>query len=1089
MKHARGKRFLAAFLSVAMTVSMLSTQVFAAEMPENATSAVTLSDEDKPTQNKPTKKVTDANVADMQITLYAVGSEVLNPTGSPYAVSGNAGTVGTGNVAYEISDIYGNDVDGYFTDVTFHFAHGDKMESNGSDAFNRHPVLSDYPEWQGDWMYDFSKCDADQTVTLKYMTGPKKWVVNGKTNGTSAVANVIKVYLKLPSDCLVTYTDGVDDEVLFEDQTYTVKEGSETPAFVGTPERENWVFTGWSPEVSDTVTGDVTYVAQWEKGTSHKPRKGVTATDVSKMEIRFYGTGTEVLNPNNEPYSVGGTSGKVGTDNVAYEIGDIYGNDVDGYSIDITFHFAHGDKMEANGSAAFNRHPVLKNYPEWQGNWVYDFSKCDADQTLTLSYNPNSRKWVVPGSNNMTSAVANVIQVYMNLSYTVTYTDGVDGEDVFADQTYTALKGEETPAFVGTPERENWVFTGWSPEVSDTVTGDVTYVAQWEKGTSKKPRKGVTATDVSKMEIRFYGTGTEVLNPNNEPYSVGGTSGKVGTDNVAYEIGDIYGNDVDGYSIDITFHFAHGDKMEANGSAAFNRHPVLKNYPEWQGNWVYDFSKCDADQTLTLSYNPNSRKWVVPGSNNMTSAVANVIQVYMNLSYTVTYTDGVDGEEVFADQTYTALKGNETPDFVGTPERENWVFTGWSPAVSDTVTGDVTYVAQWEKGTSHKPSKGVTATDVSKMQIRFYGTGTEVLNPNNEPYSLGGTAGKVGTDNVAYEIGDIYGNDVDGYFIDIDFHFAHGDKMEANGRDAFNRHSTLSKYPEWQGNWVYDFENCEADQTLTLVYDTGYRKWIVPGSNNMTSAVANVIKVYMAITPYTVTYTDGVTDEEIFADETYTVGEGSLTPAFTGTPEREGYTFAGWDQEIADVVTQDVTYTAVWTANTYTLTLDAGEGMVDPATVTVTYDAAIGELPVPTRDGYEFAGWTDENGVIVTADTVYMTAGDSTLTAQWEEIPEEPGTVDPEDPDDTQNPDDPQKPGDGTQDSGDNTQGSGDDTQKPGDTENVDDNDVPQSGADNNTTNNAPQTGDESSLALLLTMLLASAAGFGVMGLRRREEK
>ena len=793
-----------------------------------------------------------------------------------------------------------------------------------------------------------------------------------------------------------------------------------------------------------------------------------------------------MLNPNDEPYSVGGTSGKVGADNVAYEIGDIYGNDVDGYFIDIDFHFAHGDKMEANGSAAFNRHPVLKNYPEWQGNWVYDFENCEADQTLTLSYNPKSRKWVVPGSTNMTAAVANVIQVYMNLSYTVTYTDGVDGEEVFADQTYTALKGSETPAFSGTPTRENWVFTGWSPAVSDTVTGDVTYVAQWEKGTSKKPRKGVTATDVSKMEIRFYGTGTEVLNPNDEPYSVGGTSGKVGADNVAYEIGDIYGNDVDGYFIDIDFHFAHGDKMEANGSAAFNRHPVLKNYPEWQGNWVYDFENCEADQTLTLSYNPKSRKWVVPGSTNMTAAVANVIQVYMNLSYTVTYTDGVDGEEVFADQTYTALKGSETPAFSGTPTRENWVFTGWSPAVSDTVTGDVTYVAQWEKGTSKKPRKGVTATDVSKMEIRFYGTGTEVLNPNDEPYSVGGTSGKVGADNVAYEIGDIYGNDVDGYFIDITFHFAHGDKMEANGRDAFNRHPVLKNYPEWQGNWVYDFDNCSADQTLTLSYNPNSRKWVVPGSTNMTAAVANVIKVYMKITPYTVTYIDGVADEEIFADESYTVGEGSLTPAFSGTPEREGYTFVGWDKTVADVVTENVTYTAVWTANTYTLTLDAGEGTVDPATATVTYDAAVGELPVPTRDGYEFAGWTDENGTIVTADTVYTVAGDSTLTAQWEKLPD---TTDPENPGDTQNPgDDTQKPGDGTQKPGDGTQTPGGNTQKPGDTENVGDNDVPQAGADD-TTSNTPQTGDESSLALLLTMLLASAAGFGVMGLRRREEK
>lgn len=401
-----------------------------------------------------------------------------------------------------------------------------------------------------------------------------------------------------------------------------------------------------------------------------------------------------------------------------------------------------------------------------------------------------------------------------------------------------------------------------------------------------------------------------------------------------------------------------------------------------------------------------------------------------------------------------------------------------------------------DKPTQNKPTKKVTDANVADMQITLYAVGSEVLNPTGSPYAVSGNAGTVGTGNVAYEISDIYGNDVDGYFTDVTFHFAHGDKMESNSSDAFNRHPVLSDYPEWQGDWMYDFSKCDADQTVTLKYMTGTKKWVVNGKTNGTSAVANVIKVYLKLpSDCLVTYTDGVDDEVLFEDQTYTVKEGSETPAFVGTPEREGYTFAGWDQEIADVVTQDVTYTAVWTANTYTLTLDAGEGTVDPATVTVTYDAAIGELPVPTRDGYEFAGWTDENGVIVTADTVYTMTGDSTLTAQWEEIPEEPGTVDPEDPDDTQNPDDTQKPDDGTQGGddtqkpGDNTQGSGDDTQKPGDTENIDDNDVPQSGADNNTTNNAPQTGDESSLALLLTMLLASAAGFGMMGLRRREEK
>ena len=66
--------------------------------------------------------------------------------------------------------------------------------------------------------------------------------------------------------------------------------------------------------------------------------------------------------------------------------------------------------------------------------------------------------------------------------YTVTYTDGVDGEEIFADQVYgNLLSGVATPAFEGTPERTGYVFKGWNPEVAATVTGNVTYVAVWEK--------------------------------------------------------------------------------------------------------------------------------------------------------------------------------------------------------------------------------------------------------------------------------------------------------------------------------------------------------------------------------------------------------------------------------------------------------------------------------------------------------------------------------------------------------------------------------------------------------------------------------
>ena len=63
--------------------------------------------------------------------------------------------------------------------------------------------------------------------------------------------------------------------------------------------------------------------------------------------------------------------------------------------------------------------------------------------------------------------------------YTVTYTDGVDGEAVFADQVHPNLVvGTITPKFDGTPTRAGYTFTGWSP-VEENVTNNITYNATW----------------------------------------------------------------------------------------------------------------------------------------------------------------------------------------------------------------------------------------------------------------------------------------------------------------------------------------------------------------------------------------------------------------------------------------------------------------------------------------------------------------------------------------------------------------------------------------------------------------------------------
>lgn len=67
-------------------------------------------------------------------------------------------------------------------------------------------------------------------------------------------------------------------------------------------------------------------------------------------------------------------------------------------------------------------------------------------------------------------------------TYTVIYTDGVDGEEVFADQIYMDLKhGEKTPDYRGAPSRAGYKFANWLPEVAESVTQDITYTAQWTK--------------------------------------------------------------------------------------------------------------------------------------------------------------------------------------------------------------------------------------------------------------------------------------------------------------------------------------------------------------------------------------------------------------------------------------------------------------------------------------------------------------------------------------------------------------------------------------------------------------------------------
>ena len=123
---------------------------------------------------------------------------------------------------------------------------------------------------------------------------------------------------------------------------------------------------------------------------------------------------------------------------------------------------------------------------------------------------------------------------------------------------------------------------------------------------------------------------------------------------------------------------------------------------------------------------------------------------------------------------------------------------------------------------------------------------------------------------------------------------------------------------------------------------------------------------------YTITF-DTVGGSEI-APITQDYGTAITTPA---DPTREGYTFIGWDKAIPTTMpAENVTITAKWEINQYTITFDTAGGS-EIAPITQDYGTAITAPANPTKEGYTFIGWDKAIPATMPAENV-------TITAQWE---------------------------------------------------------------------------------------------------------
>lgn len=338
-----------------------------------------------------------------------------------------------------------------------------------------------------------------------------------------------------------------------------------------------------------------------------------------------------------------------------YTIGDVAGNETDGYTCDIT---VTADKYVARYNMDYGKHTLTG----------------DNTKTLTLKYVEG--QWAV--DTPITFPVE--CETEPETTYTVTYTDGVENEEIFADQVYgNLLSGTATPAFNGTPTRAGYKFLGWEPTVAETVTENATYVAQWEKlytvtytdGVGGKAFKDDVHSDLEKdTKTPAYKDGI----PTRKGFKFLGWEPEVAdtvTEDVTYiaKWGELY-----------TVTYTDGAKGKAFEDQVYENVLSGTKTPNFDGTPTrkgYKFVGWEPEVAETVTENVTyTAKW--------------------EELYTVTYTDGVNGK-AFKDQVYSDLEaGTDTPKFDGKPTRKGYTFTGWSPKVTDTVTKDVTYVAQWK---------------------------------------------------------------------------------------------------------------------------------------------------------------------------------------------------------------------------------------------------------------------------------------------------------------------------------------------------------------------------------------------------------
>ncbi len=761
--------------------------------------------------------------------------------------------------------------------------------------------------------YHFVKWSDDSETASREIT------VNAATTLTATFA---------PNQYKATFILGNGDENVEKTQDYK----SELKA----PEdlvRTGYTFKGWTPEVPATMPiNGGTYTATWTPipySISYELAGGAVTT-ANPESYTIESDDIKLSNPTRNGYTFAGWTGTNLTEATA-EVTIAKGSTENRsytatwtpITYTISYELAGGAVTTANpDSYTIESEDIKLNKPTRNG---YTF----AGWTGTNLTEATAEVTIAKGSTENRSYTA----TWTPITYTISY-ELAGGAVTTANPDSYTIESEDIK--LNKPTRNGYTFAGWTGTNLTEATAEVTiakgstenrsYTATWTPitYTISYELAGGTVATANPDSYTIESNDIKLNNPTRNGYNFAGWTG-TGLTEATSEVTIAKGSTENRtytatwtpINYTISYELAGGAVATANPvSYTIESNDIKLNNPTRNG---YTF----AGWTGTGLTEATAEVTIAKGSTENRSYTA----TWTPINYTISY-ELAGGAVATANPVSYTIESNDIK--LNNPTRNGYNFAGWTGTGLTEATSEVTIA----KGSTENRTYTATWTPIS-YTISYELAGGTVATANPVSYTI--------------ESDDI--------------------KLNNPTRNGYN-------FAGWTGTGL-----TEATSEVT----------IAKGSTENRTYTATWTPIN-----YTISYELAGGAVATANPVSYTIESNDIK---LNNPTRNGYTFAGWtgtglteatsEVTIAKGSTENRTYTATWTPINYTISYELAGGAVATANpVSYTIESNDIKLNNPTRNGYNFAGWTG-TGLTEATSEVTIAKGSTenrTYTATWTPI-------------------------------------------------------------------------------------------------------